>query len=150
MRTRALPRKGAPHGRRLASLLIDGETFGLPASAAPALQMLAGQCQALSGQIADLERALRQRSVQDEASRRLLQVPGIGPITATRWGMGVVPGASASTTCGISTVSGSASVSACLALARGSGRWSHAAARTKAGSNVRDKNRMDQFGVHAS
>jgi transposase len=75
--------KGAPHGRRLASMLIDGETFGLPASAAPALQMLARQCQALSGQIADLERELRQRSLQDEATRRLLQVPGIGPITAT-------------------------------------------------------------------
>ena len=74
--------KGAPHGRRLASMLIDGETFGLPASAAPALQMLARQCQALSGQIAELERELRQRSLQDEASRRLLQ-PGIGPITAT-------------------------------------------------------------------
>jgi transposase len=74
--------KGAPHGRRLASMLIDGETFGLPASAAPALQMLTRQCQALSGQIADLERELRQRSLQDEASRRLLQ-PGIGPITAT-------------------------------------------------------------------
>ena len=49
--------KGAPHGRRLASMLIDGETFGLPASAAPALQMLARQCQALSGQIAELERS---------------------------------------------------------------------------------------------
>jgi transposase len=54
--------KGAPHGRRLASMLIDGETFGLPASAAPGLQMLARQSQALSGQIADLERELRQRS----------------------------------------------------------------------------------------
>jgi transposase len=32
---------------------------------------------------ARLERELRQRSVQDEATRRLLQVPGIGPITAT-------------------------------------------------------------------
>jgi transposase len=75
--------KGAPHGRRLASMLVDGETFGLPASAVPTLQMLARQCQALSGQIAALERELRQRSVQDEATRRLLQVPGIGPITAT-------------------------------------------------------------------
>jgi transposase len=73
--------KGAPHGRRLASMLIDGETFGLPASAA--LQMLARHCQALSGKIADLERELRQHSLQDEATRRLLQVPGIGPITAT-------------------------------------------------------------------
>ncbi len=75
--------KGAPHGRRLASMLIEGETFGLPASAAPALQRLARQCQALSGPIAELERELRQRSLRDEVSRRLLQVPGIGPITAT-------------------------------------------------------------------
>src|SRR5690606_21482891 len=51
--------KGAPHGRRVASMVLDGETFGLPASAAPALQMLARQCQALSGQIAELERELR-------------------------------------------------------------------------------------------
>jgi transposase len=39
--------------------------------------MLACQCQALSGQIA------RQRSLQDKAARRLLQVPGIGLITTT-------------------------------------------------------------------
>ena len=62
---------------------VDGETFGLPVSAVPTLQILARQCQALSGQIAGLERELRQRSLQDEATRRLLQVPGIGAITAT-------------------------------------------------------------------
>jgi transposase len=75
--------KGAPHGRQLALMLIEGETFGLPASAVPALQTLARQCQELSEQIADLERDLRQRSLQDETTRRLLQIPGIGPITAT-------------------------------------------------------------------
>jgi transposase len=75
--------KGAPHGRRLASLLLAGETHGLPAPALPVLQALAGQYQTLSEQIAGLERELRQRAVQDEATRRLLQIPGIGPITAT-------------------------------------------------------------------
>lgn len=75
--------KGAPHGRKLASMLIAGETFGLPAPAVPVLQTLARQCQALSGQICELELELRRRSSENEATRRLLQVPGIGPITAT-------------------------------------------------------------------
>lgn len=47
------------------------------------LQTLARQCQALSEQIAGLERELRRRAVEDEATRRLLEIPGIGPITAT-------------------------------------------------------------------
>ncbi len=75
--------KGGPHGRKLALMLIEGETFGLPAPAVPVLQTLARRCQALTEEIADLERELRQRSLQDEATRRLLQIPGIGPITAT-------------------------------------------------------------------
>jgi transposase len=49
--------KVALHGRRLTSMLTYGETFGLPTSAAPALQILGRQPQALSGQIA------RQRSL---------------------------------------------------------------------------------------
>jgi len=75
--------KGIQHGRKLASMLIEGETFGLPASAVPALQTLARQCQELSEQIAAIERDLRQRSLQDETTRRLLKIPGIRPITAT-------------------------------------------------------------------
>lgn len=75
--------KGAPHARRLASMVVAGEVHDLPAPAVPVLQTLARQCQALSEQIADLERELRQRAVQDEATRRLLEIPGVGPITAT-------------------------------------------------------------------
>jgi hypothetical protein len=41
-------------------MLIDREAFGLLAFAAPALQMLARQCQALRGQIAEFARELRQ------------------------------------------------------------------------------------------
>jgi transposase len=64
-------------------MLTYGKTFGLPTSAAPVLQILTRRCQGLSGQIAELGHELRQRSLQDEAARRLLHVPGIGPITAT-------------------------------------------------------------------
>lgn len=75
--------KGAPHGRKLVSMLLTGEIHDLPAPVLPVLQALARQYQVLSEQIAGLERELRQRAVQDEATRRLLQIPGVGPITAT-------------------------------------------------------------------
>ena len=37
----------------------------------------------MSEQIAGLERELRRRASQDQATRRLLEIPGVGPITAT-------------------------------------------------------------------
>ena len=75
--------KGGQNGRKLASMVVAGETFGVPALAFPVLLALARHCQALEVEIAQLEREIRRRSVEDEAVQRLLKIPGIGPITAT-------------------------------------------------------------------
>jgi len=75
--------KGAQHGRRLITMLVTGETFGLPDTAVPVLLGLARRCQALEAETAELEREMHRRSTEDEAAQRLLKVPGVGPITAT-------------------------------------------------------------------
>jgi transposase len=75
--------KGAQHGRRLITMLVTGETFGMPATTVPVLLGLARRCQALEAEIAELEREMRRRATADQAVRRLLKVPGVGPITAT-------------------------------------------------------------------
>jgi len=43
------------------------------------LDLLAG----LSGKIADLDKEIARRAREDEVSRRLMTIPGIGPICAT-------------------------------------------------------------------
>ena len=43
------------------------------------LDLLAG----LNGKIADLDKEIARRAREDEVSRRLMTVPGIGPIAAT-------------------------------------------------------------------
>jgi transposase len=75
--------KGGQNGRKLASMVVAGETFGMPALALPVLLAMARRCQALEVEIAQFEREMRRRSVEDEAVQRLLKIPGIGPITAT-------------------------------------------------------------------
>jgi transposase len=70
--------KGAQHGRRLVTMLLTGETFGMPDSAVPVLLGLARRCQALEAETAALEREMRRRSTEDEAAQRLLKVPGVG------------------------------------------------------------------------
>ena len=75
--------KGAQHGRRLVTMLLTGETFGMPDSAVPVLLGLARRCQALEAETAELEHEMRRRSTEDEGVQRLLKVPGVGPITAT-------------------------------------------------------------------
>ena len=47
--------KGAQHGRRLVTMLLTGETFGMPDSAVPVLLGLARRCQALEAETAELE-----------------------------------------------------------------------------------------------
>ena len=75
--------KGAQHGRRLVTMLLTGETFGMPASAVPVLLGRARRSLALEAETAELEREMRRRSTEDEGVQRLLKVPGVGPITAT-------------------------------------------------------------------
>jgi transposase len=75
--------KGGHNGRRLPSLLLAGETFGMAAPVVAVLLAMARRCQALELEIAQLERELRRRALADAAVRRLVKIPGVGPITAT-------------------------------------------------------------------
>ena len=75
----------APQGNKgLQSLIAE-----LPAPAAvpeaghPALRMLALQWQALDAEIKALEQQIVQGVRGDEAARRLMAIPGVGPITAS-------------------------------------------------------------------
>jgi transposase len=55
----------------------------LPASVKQLLRILVAEIRAADAHIADLDRKLKDRARDDEACRRLIEVPGIGPVIAT-------------------------------------------------------------------
>ena len=73
--------KGPVHIDRLASALEDRDT-GLPEAVRELGGLLFEQIAGLNGKIEVLEREIRAAARQDEDVRRLMTVPGIGPITA--------------------------------------------------------------------
>jgi transposase len=73
--------KGLSHIARLGALLEDEAS--VPASARPVLRLLLGMVDELDRRIAELDREIARRAREDEAARRLMTIPGIGPITAT-------------------------------------------------------------------
>jgi transposase len=77
----------APQGIRrvgeLAALLIEDDATALPPLARQAVRALLAQLQALDEQISSLEAAIVASHRNNEASRRLASIPGIGPITAS-------------------------------------------------------------------
>jgi transposase len=77
----------APVGRKgLASLLaiIADETDArLPATMRGCLAMLAEQLQLLNGQVLENDRAIRDTIRASEVARRLMAVPGVGPLLAS-------------------------------------------------------------------
>ena len=68
--------------KRLPSILEDAEN-GLPEAMRPLMVRLAAHLQALDREAAELEVQIVLWHRQNEASRRLAQIPGIGPITAS-------------------------------------------------------------------
>jgi transposase len=70
--------QGAEHVARLAQLVDT-----LPESAVAPFKVLLDMLAALEGQIADLDKEIARRAREDEVARRLMTIPGIGPITAT-------------------------------------------------------------------
>lgn len=77
--------KGPSHVTVLASLLEDGEEVGasLPEAARMMFQVMTGQLATLNEQVALLDKEIARRAREDEAARRLMTIPGVGPITAT-------------------------------------------------------------------
>jgi transposase len=73
--------KGPSHVGRLAELLED--EAAVPQAARPVLRMMIEMVEELDRRIADLDREIARRAREDETARRLMTIPGIGPITAT-------------------------------------------------------------------
>lgn len=73
--------KGPSHIARLGELLEDEAS--VPASARPVLGLLLEMVEELDRRIVELDREIARRAREDETARRLMTIPGIGPITAT-------------------------------------------------------------------
>ncbi|MGZ3315663.1 MAG: IS110 family RNA-guided transposase [Caulobacteraceae bacterium] len=71
----------APKGVCYVERLID-RIDSLPDAAQPALRGLVHAMWALDEQIAGLDREIALRAKEDEAARRLMTIPGVGPVTA--------------------------------------------------------------------
>ncbi len=73
--------KGLAHLSKLSALLDDPQA--IPQGARSILMILLDQIAALDSQIAILDKEIARRAREDETARRLMTIPGIGPITAT-------------------------------------------------------------------
>lgn len=74
--------QGATNARRLVALVADEES-GLPATARASLTVLTETLVQLDGQIETLDAEIDRRAKTDEVARRLMTIPGIGPLIAT-------------------------------------------------------------------
>jgi transposase len=77
----------APKGRSYVALLgdlLEAELgSSLPQAARDMFRVMLGMLEDLDARIADLDKEIARRAREDEISRRLMTIPGIGPITAT-------------------------------------------------------------------
>jgi transposase len=74
--------KGITHVEALVALVEDLQS-ALPDSARVILKLLIDTFTALEAQITALDAEINQRSKSDPTARRLMTIPGVGPITAT-------------------------------------------------------------------
>jgi len=78
----------APIGRRgleqLLAIVADEEDTRVPADARLCLQMLTAQLAVVKDQILENDRRVRASARATELGRRLMQVPGVGPLLAVR------------------------------------------------------------------
>ena len=76
--------KGPSHVAMLADLIDEKElASSLPAAALAMFRLMLDLLAGLNSKIADLDREIARRAREDEVSRRLMTIPGIGPISAT-------------------------------------------------------------------
>jgi transposase len=73
--------KGPSHIARFAELLED--EAAVPPGARSVLKLLIEMVTELDRRIAELDREIARRAREDDTARRLMTIPGIGPITAT-------------------------------------------------------------------
>lgn len=77
--------KGPSHVSVVASMLDEEEELGasLPEAARTMLRIMTDQLEQLNAQVALLDKEIARRAREDAAARRLMTIPGVGPITAT-------------------------------------------------------------------
>src|SRR6516165_10832734 len=74
--------KGFFHVAKLVAAIEDDRS-GIPKMARPILRLLVEQLRSLNERVALLDRELARRAKEDAEAKRLMTIPGIGPITAT-------------------------------------------------------------------
>ncbi len=74
--------QGATNVRRLVAILVDKEP-DLPATARASPTVLAATLAQLDGQIGTLDAEIERRARRSAVARRLMTIPGIGPLIAT-------------------------------------------------------------------
>ena len=73
--------QGPSHVARLVAV-VDDPTSGLPQAARAVFAIMVETFKALDERIRQLDAEIARRAKEDEAARRLMSIPGIGPITA--------------------------------------------------------------------
>lgn len=75
--------KGPSHVALLADLLDDEMGASLPEAARTMFRVMLDLLAKLDDKIKDLDKEITRRAREDEIARRLMTIPGVGPITAT-------------------------------------------------------------------
>jgi transposase len=75
--------KGPSWVTKLGDLIHDEANASLPQAAREMFRVMLSMLDELSHQILDLDKEIARRAREDEVARRLMTIPGIGPIAAT-------------------------------------------------------------------
>lgn len=75
--------KGPSWVTKLGDLMEDGVGASLPRAAQDMFRVMLAMLEELNRQVAALDKEIARRAREDEVARRLMTIPGIGPITAT-------------------------------------------------------------------
>ncbi|GHH25160.1 IS110 family transposase [Sphingomonas glacialis] len=75
-------RQGVGHVAKLVEIVVD-PTTDVPSEARPVLAVIAESLKALQSQIALLDREIASRAKADPVAKRLMTIPGVGPVIAT-------------------------------------------------------------------
>lgn len=85
-------RQGVDHVSKLTAIVRDPSS-DIPAQARPILMVIVQSLEALQQQIAVLDREISRRAKADPTAKRLMTIPGVGPVIATAL-VAVAPAAS--------------------------------------------------------
>ncbi|RVU01150.1 IS110 family transposase, partial [Novosphingobium umbonatum] len=75
--------KGPSWVAQLSELIDDAVTASLPPAAREMFRVMLGILEEFDHRIAELDKEIARRAREDEVARRLMTIPGIGPIAAT-------------------------------------------------------------------